>query len=120
MDIDTNENFIQVLFMLQHLQMRLYVQQGTSHLREERKRNQRYVTEIETSERIDIVADGYSNGINDFIPSRPLPSSRIVRLLKKALKTTTQEHLEHKYALAHELTLLTTPKSVKEVLASPQ
>ena len=38
----------------------------------------------------------------------------------KALKTTIKEHPEHKDALAHDLKLLSTPKSVKEVLASPQ
>ena len=90
-------------------------------MREERKRHQRYVTDIQTGEHIDVVADGYySLGINDITPDGRIETASFVRLLKKALKTTIQEQPELKDALAHDLKLLTTPKSVKEALASPQ
>jgi hypothetical protein len=98
-----------------------HVQEAISHLREERKRHQRYVTDIQTGEHIDIVADGYySLGINDITPDGRIETASFVRLLKKALKTTIQEQPELKDALARDLKMLTTPKSVKEALASPQ
>jgi hypothetical protein len=97
------------------------VQQAISHLREERKRRQRYVVDIKTGEQIDVITDGYYNlGANDLTPDGRIETASFVRLLKKALKTTIKEHPEHKDALAHDLKLLSTPKSVKEALASPQ
>ena len=97
------------------------VQQAISHLREERKRRQRYVVDIKTGEQIDVITDGYYDlGANDLTPDGRIETASFVRLLKKALKTTIKEHPEHKDALAHDLKLLSTPKSVKEALASPQ
>ena len=97
------------------------VKQAISHLREERKRRQRYVTDIQTGEHIDVVADNINSlGINDITPDGRIETASFVRLLKKALKTTIQEQPELKDALARDLKLLTTPKSVKEALASPQ
>ena len=97
------------------------VQQAISHLREERKRRQRYVVDIKTGEQIDVITDGYYDlGANDLTPDGRIETASFVRLLKKALKTTIKEHPEHKDALAQDLKLLSTPKSVKEALASPQ
>ena len=97
------------------------VQQAISHLREERKRRQRHVVDIKTGEQIDVITDGYYDlGANDLTPDGRIETASFVRLLKKALKTTIKEHPEHKDALAHDLKLLSTPKSVKEALASPQ
>ena len=45
------------------------VQQAISHLREERKRRQRYVVDIKTGEQIDVITDGYYDlGANDLTP----------------------------------------------------
>ena len=97
------------------------VQQAISHLREERKRRQRYVVDIKTGEQIDVITDGYYDlGANDLTPDGRIETASFVRLLKKALRTTIKEHPEHKDALAQDLKLLSTPKSVKEALASPQ
>ena len=97
------------------------VQQAISHLREERKRRQRYVVDVKTGEQIDVITDGYYDlGANDLTPDGRIETASFVRLLKKALKTNIQEHPEHEDALAHDLKLLSTPKSVKEALASPQ
>ena len=98
-----------------------HAQQAILHLREERKRRQRYVTDIKTGEQIDVITDGYYDlGPNDLTPDGRIETASFVRLLKKALKTTIQNHPDHKDALAHNLKLLSTPKSVKEALASPQ
>ena len=81
-----------------------HVQEAISHLREERERHQRYVTDIHTGERIDVVADGYYNlGINDITPDGRIETASFVCLLKKALKTAIQEQPAHKDALAHDL-----------------
>ena len=98
-----------------------HAQQAILHLRNERKRRQRYVTDIETGEQIDVITDGYYDlGPNDLTPDGRIETASFVRLLKKALKTTIQNHPDHRDALAHDLKLLSTPKSVKEALASPQ
>ena len=98
-----------------------HAKQAISHLRAERKRRQRYVTDIATGEQIDVITDGYYDlGANDITPDGRIETASFVRLLKKALKTSIKEHPEHKDALAHDLKLLSTPKSVKEALASPQ
>ena len=119
---------MQVFFMLRPLQTppdattsAKHVPETISHLREERKRHQRYVTDIHTGERIDVVAAGYYNlGINDITLDGRIETASFVCMLKKALKTAIHEQPAHKDALAHELKLLITPKSVKEALASPQ
>ena len=87
-------------------------------MREERKRHQRFVTDIQTGEHIDVVADKYYNlGINDITPDGRIETASFVRLLKKALKTTIQEQPELKDALAHDLKLLTTPNADNDATA---
>jgi hypothetical protein len=57
-----------------------------------------------SGERFDAVADGYYNlGINDITPDGHIETAFFVLLMKKALKMTIQEHLEHNDALAHDL-----------------
>ena len=98
-----------------------HAQEAISHLREERKRRQRYVTDVKTGEKIDVITDGYYDlGANDITPDGRIETASFVRLLKKALKTTIKAHPESKDALAHDLKQLSTPKSVKDALASPQ
>ena len=99
----------------------MHAKQAISYIREQRKRRQRYVTDIQTGELIDVTTDGYYDlGVNDLTPDRRIETASFVRLLKKALKTAIREHPEHKQTLAPDLKLLSTPKSAKEALASPQ
>lgn len=58
--------------------------------------------------------------MNDLTPDGRIETASFVRLLKRALKTTIQQHPECKETLAPNLKLLATPKTVKEALASPQ
>ena len=62
----------------------------------------------------------YDLGLNDITPDGRIETASFIRLLKRALKSTIQAHPERKEALAPDLKLLTTPKSAKEALASPQ
>ena len=97
-----------------------HVQKAISYLREDRKQRQRYVTDIQTGEHIDITDGYYDLGVNDLTPDGRIETASFVRLLKRALKTTIQQHPECKETLAPNLKLLATPKTVKEALASPQ
>jgi hypothetical protein len=59
-------------------------------------------------------------GLNDITPDDRIETASFIRLLKLALKSTIQAHPERKEALAPDLKLLTTPKSAREALSSPQ
>ena len=99
----------------------LHAKQAISQIQDERKLRRRYVTDIQTGELLDVVTEGYYDlGLNDITPDGRIETASFIRLLKRALKSTIQAHPERKEALAPDLKLLTTPKSAKEALASPQ
>jgi hypothetical protein len=67
------------------------------------------------------VTEGYYDlGLNDITPDGRIKIASFIRLLKRALKSTIQVHPERKEALALDLKLLTTPKSARDALGSPQ
>jgi hypothetical protein len=99
----------------------LHAQQAISQIQDERKLRRRYVTDIQTGELLDVVTEGYYDlGLNEITPDGRIETASFIRLLKRALKSTIQAHPERKDALAPDLKLLTTPKSAREALASPQ
>jgi hypothetical protein len=99
----------------------LHAKQAISQIQDERKLRRRYVTDIQTGELLDVVTEGYYDlGLNDITPDGRIETASFIRLLKRALKSTIQAHPERKEALAPDLKLLTTPKSAREALASPQ
>ena len=102
-------------------QDRNYAQDAIAHIKSTRKERNRFVTDVNTGERIDVELDSYYDlGINDLDPDGRIQTSSFQRLLVKALKTTIKAHPDREEVLTPHLKLLRTPKSAKAALASPQ